>query len=111
MKRVLYDNKKNELIWVTVTVYNTPNDEIIIKGDESGIVVKKIMRNFHYEYYIQINQEEVQKLMQKINGRNDDFKTEQLLDWFESKFYDINAASMIMEKLKKLGIKYIFSTW
>lgn len=46
MKRILYDNKKNELIWVTITVYNTPNDDIIIKGDESGIVVKKNKEKF-----------------------------------------------------------------
>lgn len=106
MKRTLFQQKNNS-ISIKIEIYKTNDEKIIIHGHDIGKIVKKIKHKSDYEYYVTIEKEEIQSLIEKVGLKN----VEELFDWFIKNYSTDKAVSQIKAKLEELQIKYQFSTW
>jgi hypothetical protein len=106
MGRKLFKSKTKSL-WIEIEVYESKDGQIIVHGHDSGTVVREIKRSYDYEYYVTIEKQDKQLLLNQLGLET----TEALLDWFEQHFSNDRAVSQIKKKLGELGIDYQFSTW
>ncbi len=111
MKRTLFE-ERNSSIWIKIDVSVTMDNKIIVSGHDSGKIVQQIKNNYDYEYFITIEEKDVDILIQKISNQNrTQNRKEFILDWFKDNFSSNQAISSIKKKLKELDINYQFSVW
>jgi len=106
MRETLYE-LKNESIWISIEIYYSKEEELIIHGHDSGKIVKKITDNYDYEYFLTLQTPAIEALIQKQELKN----REELVDWFKKNFSNEKAMNQIKERLNQLQIKYKFFVW
>jgi len=104
--RTLFE-EKNSSIWIKIDIYLTDEEKILVHGCDSGEIVKKLKQQFDYEYYLTIEKEEIQLLMDKLKLNS----PEELIDWFVDNYSINGAVSKIKELLGKMEVSYKFMVW
>lgn len=109
--KTLYEEKRKGL-HVVITAEERDGGALVIAGHDIGEVVKSIRGDDDYEYYLSVNKEEVQKLMQKISTAEGIAPTfPALLDLLAARYDDEYCFSKIQVLFKEMGVEAEFSCW
>ena len=109
MEKVKLYHRKDEQIWIEIIAVITEDKRLVIKGNDSGKLVKKLRSNWDYEYYIELESIDLVNLIEKTG--NNHVRMSEILIWLKENYEGPEVFSRIKKLLQSLDVRYKESYW
>ena len=109
LEKVKLYHRKDEQIWIEIIAVITEDKRLVIKGNDSGKLVKKLRSNWDYEYYIELESIDLVNLIEKTG--NDHVRMSKILIWLKENYEGPEAFSRVKKLLQSLDVRYKESYW
>lgn len=108
---VLFEESRPE-IEIQVTASITDQEELLIKGIDSGSLVKQLQGDLDYEYFLTVDKVNKILLIQKLNSRNIQIHGDaDLLRWLSENHSGNRAFSSVQAFLKAEEVEFKTFFW
>jgi len=102
-------HRKDEWVWIEIFAIVTEDKSLVIKGNDSGKLVKQLRSNWDYEYYLKLESMDLKDLNEKIG--NDLVEIKGILIWLKENYEGPDAFTGIKKLLQSLDVRYKESYW
>lgn len=102
-------HRKDEWVWIEIIAIVTEDKSLVIKGNDSGKLVKQLRSNWDYEYYLKLESMDLKDLNEKIG--NDLVEIKGILIWLKENYEGPDAFTGIKKLLQSLDVRYKESYW
>lgn len=109
MEKIQLYHRKDELIWIEIIAVITEDKSLVIKGNDSGKLVKQLRSNWDYEYYMKLESLDLNYLIEKTG--NDFVEIRGILIWLKENYEGPDAFTGIKKLLQSLDVRYEESYW
>ena len=109
MEKIQLYHRKDEWVWIEIIAIVTEDKSLVIKGNDSGKLVKQLRSNWDYEYYLKLESMDLKDLNEKIG--NDLVEIKGILIWLKENYEGPDAFTGIKKLLQSLDVRYKESYW
>ena len=109
MEKIQLYHRKDEWVWIEIFAIVTEDKSLVIKGNDSGKLVKQLRSNWDYEYYLKLESMDLKDLNEKIG--NDLVEIKGILIWLKENYEGPDAFTGIKKLLQSLDVRYKESYW
>ena len=109
MEKIQLYHRKDEWVWIEIIAIVTEDKSLVIKGNDSGKLVKQLRSNWDYEYYLKLESMDLKDLNEKIG--NDLVEIKGILIWLKESYEGPDAFTGIKKLLQSLDVRYKESYW
>jgi len=109
LEKIQLYHRKDEWVWIEIFAIVTEDKSLVIKGNDSGKLVKQLRSNWDYEYYLKLESMDLKDLNEKIG--NDLVEIKGILIWLKENYEGPDAFTGIKKLLQSLDVRYKESYW